>query len=125
MSHPVLTAGRVAVVTGAVMGIGLAACRRFAALGMRVGMADVLADELQAARLEVARLAPGGDRDVFAMATDVARPEDVESLRDAVSMRPRHRTCWGHGAAPRFRTTGGGATRCPCDGCVRESEPGH
>ena len=84
MSHPVLTAGRVAVVTGAAMGIGLAACRRFAALGMRVGMADVLADELQAARLEVARLAPGGDRDVLAMATDVTRPEDVESLRDAV-----------------------------------------
>jgi len=84
MSHPVLTAGRVAVVTGAAMGIGLAACRRFAALGMRVGMADVLADELQAARLEVARLAPGGDRDVLTMATDVTRPEDVESLRDAV-----------------------------------------
>jgi len=84
MSHPVLTAGRVAVVTGAAMGIGLAACRRFAALGMRVGMADVLADELRAARLEVARLAPGGDRDVLAMATDVTRPEDGESLRDAV-----------------------------------------
>jgi hypothetical protein len=51
---------------------------------MRVGMADVLADELRAARLEVARLAPGGDRDVLAMATDVTRPEDGESLRDAV-----------------------------------------
>lgn len=84
MTHPVLTAGRVAVVTGAAMGIGLAACRRFAARGMRVCMADVLADELQAARVEVVRLAPGGERDVLAVTTDVARPEDVEALRDAV-----------------------------------------
>ena len=50
MTHPVLTSGRVAVVTGAAMGIGLAACRRFAALGMKVCMADVDAAELQAAR---------------------------------------------------------------------------
>ena len=84
MTHPVLTGGRVAVVTGAAMGIGLAACRRFAALGMRVCMADVLADELQAARLEVARLAPGGARDVLAVPTDVTRLEDVHSLKDAV-----------------------------------------
>jgi NAD(P)-dependent dehydrogenase (short-subunit alcohol dehydrogenase family) len=66
------------------MGIGLAACRRFAALGMRVCMADVLADELQAARGEVASLAPGGERDILAVPTDVARWEGVESLREAV-----------------------------------------
>ena len=84
MTHPVLTAGRVAVVTGAAMGIGLAACKRFAALGMRVCMADVLADELQAARLEVVERAHGGDRDVLAVPTDVARPEDVQSLKDRV-----------------------------------------
>jgi hypothetical protein len=84
MTHSVLTAGRVAVVTGAAMGIGLAACKRFAALGMRVCMADVLADELQAARLEVVERAHGGDRDVLAVPTDVARPEDVQSLKDRV-----------------------------------------
>jgi NAD(P)-dependent dehydrogenase (short-subunit alcohol dehydrogenase family) len=84
MTHPVLTTGRVAVVTGAAMGIGLAACKRFATLGMRVCLADVLADELQAARDEVARLAPGGERDVLAIHTDVARPEQVESLKEAV-----------------------------------------
>jgi NAD(P)-dependent dehydrogenase (short-subunit alcohol dehydrogenase family) len=84
MTHPVLTAGRVAVVTGAAMGIGLAACERFAALGMRVGMADALTEELRSAREEVARLAPGGDRDVLAVPTDVARPEDVEALKQAV-----------------------------------------
>ena len=84
MTHPVLASGRVAVVTGAAMGIGLAACRRFAALGMRVCMADVLPDELQAARGEVASLAPGGERDILAVPTDVARWEGVESLREAV-----------------------------------------
>jgi NAD(P)-dependent dehydrogenase (short-subunit alcohol dehydrogenase family) len=84
MSHPALTAGRVAVVTGAAMGIGLAACRRFATLGMRVVMADVLAGELQSARAEVARLAARGDSDVLAVPTDVARPDEVESLKAAV-----------------------------------------
>jgi NAD(P)-dependent dehydrogenase (short-subunit alcohol dehydrogenase family) len=84
MTHPVLTAGRVAVVTGAAMGIGLAACRRFAALGMRIAMADVLSDELQSARAEAARLARGGERDVLAVPTDVARPEDLEALKERV-----------------------------------------
>jgi NAD(P)-dependent dehydrogenase (short-subunit alcohol dehydrogenase family) len=84
MTHPVLTTGRVAVVTGAAMGIGLAACKRFAALGMRVCLADVLADELQAARDEVAKLAPGGDRDVLTICADVARLDEVESLKEAV-----------------------------------------
>jgi NAD(P)-dependent dehydrogenase (short-subunit alcohol dehydrogenase family) len=84
MTHPVLTTGRVAVVTGAAMGIGLAACRRFATLGMRVCMADALAEELQSACGEVARLAPGGDRDLLAVTTDVARPDEIESLKEAV-----------------------------------------
>ena len=83
MTHPVLISGRVAVVTGAAMGIGLAACKRFATLGMKVCMADVDADELQSARAEVAKLAPEGDRSVLAVATDVARPADLEGLKDA------------------------------------------
>jgi NAD(P)-dependent dehydrogenase (short-subunit alcohol dehydrogenase family) len=84
MTHPALTAGRVAVVTGAAMGIGLAACRRFAALGMRVCMADILADELLLAREEVAGVAPGSDRDVLAVPTDVARPEEIDALKQKV-----------------------------------------
>jgi NAD(P)-dependent dehydrogenase (short-subunit alcohol dehydrogenase family) len=84
MTHPVLRAGRVAVVTGAAMGIGLAASKRFAGLGMRVAMADVLAEELRSACDEVARLAAGGEGDVLAVPTDVARPEQVEALKEEV-----------------------------------------
>jgi len=41
MSDAALESGRTAVVTGAASGIGLAACRRFRELGMKVCMADV------------------------------------------------------------------------------------
>ena len=34
--HPALTEGRVAVITGAASGIGLAAAKRFAEMGLRV-----------------------------------------------------------------------------------------
>lgn len=76
--HPAITAGNVAVVTGGASGIGLAAAKRFAGLGMKVCIADV-SDRLDAARAEVAALSP----DVIAVHADVSRMEDVERLRDA------------------------------------------
>jgi NAD(P)-dependent dehydrogenase (short-subunit alcohol dehydrogenase family) len=82
-NHPALAAGRVAVVTGAASGIGRAAARRFAAMGLKVCLADLSADALESAAAEVAAVAPGGRAAVLAVPTDVSRLEQVEALRDA------------------------------------------
>jgi NAD(P)-dependent dehydrogenase (short-subunit alcohol dehydrogenase family) len=68
--------GRVAVVTGAASGIGLALCERFAAEGMKVMLADIEAGPLAAAEATVGRTAPA----VRASRVDVANPDDVERL---------------------------------------------
>lgn len=84
MSQSALESGRSALVTGAASGIGLAACRRFAGLGMKVCMVDIDEQELAGAREQVARLAAGGDADVLALRCDVASLAEMQSLRDRV-----------------------------------------
>lgn len=81
MTHPAFKTGRAAVVTGAASGIGLAACKRFAELGMKVVMSDVAS--LDTARDEVASIAKGAASDVLTVHTDVASIDDVTALRDA------------------------------------------
>jgi NAD(P)-dependent dehydrogenase (short-subunit alcohol dehydrogenase family) len=76
---PVISPGRVAVITGAASGIGLGLAERLAAEGMRVVMADVEEPALMAA---AEKLAASG-ADVLPVVTDVADAASVERLRDA------------------------------------------
>jgi len=69
---------RVAVVTGAASGIGLAMATRFAAEGMKVVLADVEDGALEHA---TAVLADGG-ADVIGVRTDVSSAESVEALAE-------------------------------------------
>jgi len=87
MTHFAFTAGSVAVVTGGAAGIGLAAAKRFAQLGLRVCIADLGADRLARAAQEVAILAAHGADDVMTVETDVSRVEDLRRLEAAVQKR--------------------------------------
>jgi len=73
--------GKVAVVTGATAGIGLAAALKFVEEGARVAICARSADKL-AATVELLR-AKGGD--VFGLATDISRPEEIERFFTAVA----------------------------------------
>jgi len=84
MTHPVFAPGRVAVVTGAALGIGRAACRRFAALGMKLCMVDIDDEALEEARTEVVGGLGLADEDVMAAAANVARLEDLTGVCEAV-----------------------------------------
>jgi NAD(P)-dependent dehydrogenase (short-subunit alcohol dehydrogenase family) len=75
--------GKVAVVTGAASGIGLAVAGALAVEGASVVLADVDAQSLEEHRN---RLATGG-LDVHAMATDVRDPDAVEALAEATVER--------------------------------------
>lgn len=87
MSHPVLTANKVAVVTGAAMGIGLATCKRLASIGMRVCMADIDGAELKLAENEVAAVSPNGISSVMSVQINVANFEELEALCEKVYAR--------------------------------------
>jgi NAD(P)-dependent dehydrogenase (short-subunit alcohol dehydrogenase family) len=87
MPHPVMSPDHVAVITGGAGGLGLAAAKRFAALGMKVCVADLGHDRLAAAEAELVSASPGGAANVMAMAIDVSKVDEVSSLEAAVRER--------------------------------------
>ena len=74
--HPALSKGCVAVITGGASGIGLAAAKRFASIGMKLVLADLSQDALDRA---VAQL-PGAE--FVTVPTDVSKIDEVNRLKD-------------------------------------------
>ncbi|MFG1396187.1 SDR family NAD(P)-dependent oxidoreductase [Roseixanthobacter pseudopolyaromaticivorans] len=87
MVHPALSPASTAVITGGASGIGLAAALRFAAMGLKVCIADLGGERLDAAQAFLAAAAPQGASSILAMAADVSRIEDVRQLEAAVAAR--------------------------------------
>ena len=81
-----ITAGKVAVVTGAALGIGRAMARRFAGEGLHVCLADLAGEDLEAALADAAGHATFGGT-VFAHPTDVSDAAEIAGLAAAVSAR--------------------------------------
>lgn len=81
MTHPALSSGRAAVITGGASGIGLATAVRLAGHGMKICIADIDAETLDSAAVCIAGHARR-DADVIAVRTDVSRIDDVQALRE-------------------------------------------
>ena len=77
---PAFAAGNAAVITGGASGIGLAAAKRFAAMGMRTVLADIGGMRLDQARQAVAAIA--GDNAVLPVPTDVSKADEVDRLAE-------------------------------------------
>ena len=76
-------ANQVVFITGAGRGIGKVAARKFAALGARVALCDLVAERAQLAADEIA--ATGAD--VLGLAADVGKESDVKTAVDAAVAR--------------------------------------
>lgn len=83
----VIAKGKVAVVTGAASGIGLAVCKILAQKGMCVVLVDLGGDALAQARIDVAALSENPESDIVAIETDVSNRDELEALERAVIQR--------------------------------------
>jgi NAD(P)-dependent dehydrogenase (short-subunit alcohol dehydrogenase family) len=84
--HPAIQAGRAAVITGAASGVGLAAARRLASLGLNIVMADLDQASLATAQASVREVAAAGVA-VEILPTDVSDYDQVVRLRDVAFFR--------------------------------------
>jgi len=80
--HDAIHEGRVAVITGAADGIGLAAARQFASIGMKLALADRNEAKLKEVKEEMAKTL--GDQNVISVVCDVSKLEDVQKLKNVV-----------------------------------------
>ena len=85
--HPALSAGNVAVITGAADGIGLAAAKRFAQFGMNLVMADINGELLDSAASKVRDIASQHGGEVRTHILDVSQLSDLTALKDRVFAR--------------------------------------
>ena len=76
--HPAFAEGRTAVITGGASGIGLAAAKRFAALGMKICLADLSQEALDRAAEQLSAAS------VLTVPTDVSKMEEVQRLKERV-----------------------------------------
>src|ERR1700753_3651989 len=82
-----MSSDNVAVITGGAGGIGLAAAKRFAALGLKVCVADLGPERLATAEADGIAASAGGAANVMTMAVDVSRVEELSKLEAAVRGR--------------------------------------
>jgi NAD(P)-dependent dehydrogenase (short-subunit alcohol dehydrogenase family) len=76
--HPALAEGRAAVITGGASGIGFAAAKRFAGLGMKVCLADLNQEALDRAAQQLSGAT------VVTVPADVSKMEEVQRLKERV-----------------------------------------
>jgi NAD(P)-dependent dehydrogenase (short-subunit alcohol dehydrogenase family) len=72
--------GRVALITGGSRGLGLQMAKGFAGMGAKLALTARKADELEAARKELATLGV----DAFVVPSDLSKPETIAPMVDAV-----------------------------------------
>ncbi len=87
MTHPALSTGSVAVITGGASGIGLAAAIEFAKRGLRICIVDIGDDRLSAAASEIVAVAPAGRDAVMTANVDVSDLSAISKLAADVQQR--------------------------------------
>jgi NAD(P)-dependent dehydrogenase (short-subunit alcohol dehydrogenase family) len=76
--HSAFAEGRAAVITGGASGIGFAAAKRFAGLGMKICLADLSQEALDRATEQLSGAS------VVTVPTDVSKMEEVQRLKERV-----------------------------------------
>jgi NAD(P)-dependent dehydrogenase (short-subunit alcohol dehydrogenase family) len=78
MPYAAFFSSNVAVVTGGASGIGLAAAKRFIAMNLKVCIADVDEERLDAA------ISDGGEQNLLVVPADISRLDEVRKLEKTV-----------------------------------------